>query len=145
MIEADGNSYFQLHQSGSWNIYADPVYLRTTYNNSISSGRDLYISSIGELGYISSSIKYKTNVRPMGEFSTAIFALRPVLYDALDGDGKDLVGLIAEDVEAVMPELVSYDEEGEPETVYYSKLVPLLLNEIIKLKSEVENLKHRLE
>jgi Collagen triple helix repeat (20 copies)/Chaperone of endosialidase len=145
MIEADGNSLLQINQSGTMNIYGDPVYLRTTYNNPISSGRDLYISSIGELGYISSSKRYKTNIRPMGDFSSDIFDLIPVLYDALDGNGKDLVGLIAEDVENVMPELVSYNEEGEPETIYYSKLVPLLLNEIIKLKTEIEDMRQMLE
>jgi hypothetical protein len=145
MIEADGSSIFQIHRTGTINIYGDPVYLRNTYNNPISSGRDLYISSIGELGYLSSSIKYKTNIRPMGDFSSRIFDLSPVLYDAKNGDEKDLVGLIAEDVEKVMPELVSYSEGGEIETVYYSKLVPLLLNEIIKLKSEIDNLKEKLE
>lgn len=145
MIEADGNSLLQINQSGTMNIYGDPVYLRTTYNNPISSGRDLYISSIGELGYLSSAKKYKTNIRPMGDYSSDIFDLSPVLYDALNGDGKDLVGLIAEDVEIVMPELVSYNKEGELETVYYSKLVPLLLNEIIKLKTEVEDMRQMLE
>ena len=145
MIEADGTSLFQINQSGTMNVYCDPVYLRNTYSNAISSGRDLYISSIGELGYLSSSIKYKTNIRPMGDFSSRIFDLSPVLYDAKNGDEKDLVGLIAEDVEKVMPELVSYSEEGEIETVYYSKLVPLLLNEIIKLKSEVDDLRQKLD
>ena len=81
----------------------------------------------------------------MGDFSSRIFDLSPVLYDAKNGDEKDLVGLIAEDVEKVMPELVSYSEEGEIETVYYSKLVPLLLNEIIKLKSEVDDLRQKLD
>jgi len=145
MIEADDKSLLQINQSGTLNIYCDPVYLRKTYANAISSGRDLYISSAGELGYISSAKKYKTNIRPMGDYSSDIFDLSPVLYDALNGDGKDLVGLIAEDVEIVMPELVSYNNEGEPETVYYSKLVPLLLNEIIKLKSEIEDMRQKLE
>jgi hypothetical protein len=71
--------------------------------------------------------------------------LTPVIYDAKNGEEKDLVGLIAEDVEKVMPELVSYNKEGEIETVYYSKLVPLLLNEIIKLKIEVDDLRKKLE
>ena len=45
-------------------------------------------------------------------------------------------GLIAEDVEQINPNLVYYNENNEPETVYYQYLPILLLNEIKKLKEK---------
>ena len=50
------------------------------------------------------------------------------------------VGLIAEDVELVMPQLVVHDTDGCPETIKYHELVPMLLNELIKLNKRVEQL-----
>jgi len=45
-------------------------------------------------------------------------------------------GLIAEEVAEVFPELVVYGKDGEPETVRYHVLVPLLLNELQKERRE---------
>jgi hypothetical protein len=41
-------------------------------------------------------------------------------------------GLIAEEVAEVFPELVVYNEEGQPETVKYRLLSSMLLNELQK-------------
>jgi hypothetical protein len=41
-------------------------------------------------------------------------------------------GLVAEEVAQVFPELVVYNEDGEPETVSYHLLATLLLNEYQK-------------
>ena len=39
-------------------------------------------------------------------------------------------GLIAEEVAKVYPDLVQYDKQGKPFTVYYHLLIPMLLNEL---------------
>jgi hypothetical protein len=39
-------------------------------------------------------------------------------------------GLVAEEVAAVAPHLVTYDDEGKPNSVRYRLLTPLLLNEL---------------
>jgi hypothetical protein len=39
-------------------------------------------------------------------------------------------GLIAEEVAEAFPELVVYNARGEPETVLYQELTPILLNEV---------------
>ena len=40
------------------------------------------------------------------------------------------LGVIAEEVGEVFPELVAYGPDGQPETVRYHFLPPLLLNEV---------------
>jgi hypothetical protein len=48
-----------------------------------------------------------------------------------------------EEVREVYPDLVVRNEAGEVETVQYHKLVPILLNELQRLRREVEE--HRAE
>jgi hypothetical protein len=145
MITYGSNDYLQIHTSGIMNLYCDPVYFRTVYGNGISgTTRDLYITSAGELGYLTSSLRYKENVRPLDEYSERIYGLRPVVFDYKgDETAKNRFGLIAEEVEESMPELVGYDEEGRVDTVSYDQLVPLILNEVIQLREQNERLAER--
>lgn len=102
------------------------------------------ISSTGQLGTVSSSLRYKENVTDIGAYSDAIFSLRPVVFNYKNHSPESKsYGLIAEEVEQVMPKLVVYNEDGEPETVKYHDLVPMLLNEIQKLEKRVEILENR--
>ena len=50
------------------------------------------------------------------------------------------IGVIAQEVEEVLPEIVSTRDNGY-KAVYYEKLVPLLIEAIKELKSEVDELK----
>jgi len=52
--------------------------------------------------------------------------------------------LIAEEVENVYPELVSYDKEGKPFSVHYHLLPAMLLNEFKKLSAEMKILEAQL-
>jgi hypothetical protein len=55
--------------------------------------------------------------------------------------GKREVGVIAQEIEAVMPEVIA--EWGEYKTVLYDRLVPLLIQGIKELKIEVDLLKKK--
>ena len=44
-------------------------------------------------------------------------------------------------MEKVLPDLVNYNDKGQPESVRYAQLSVLLLAEIKKLRDEVEALK----
>ena len=49
------------------------------------------------------------------------------------GDGAPLqYGLIAEEVAEVYPEMVVYEKDGQPYSVKYQLLAPMLLNELQK-------------
>ncbi len=72
----------------------------------------------------------------MGEASEVVMKLRPVTFryreEVAQGEDVPEYGLIAEEVAEVAPELVAYDEDGEPYSVRYHVLPSLLLNEIQK-------------
>jgi hypothetical protein len=94
------------------------------------------IDANGQLGTVNSSRKFKEDIEPMGDVSERLFALRPVTFRyqrPLDDGSKPVqFGLVAEEVAEAFPELVAYDEDGQPETVSYHLLATLLLNELQK-------------
>ena len=53
------------------------------------------------------------------------------------------IGLIAEEVNEIYPELVNYDKEGKPYSVKYNGLSVVLLDEVKKLRKEVKELKEK--
>jgi hypothetical protein len=100
---------------------------------SIVTGAQVLISGTGQLGVAASSARFKEDVRDMGESSARLLNLRPVSF-RYKGRAEDPVqfGLIAEEVEKVLPELVLRDASGEIQTVLYNELPVLLLNELQK-------------
>ncbi len=48
-------------------------------------------------------------------------------------------GLIAEEVAKVYPDMVGYDKDGQPSSVKYQSLAPMLLNELQKQNAELRN------
>lgn len=101
------------------------------------------ISSTGQLGTVSSSIRFKENIQDMG--STDVLNLRPVTFNFKSDESKSLqYGLIAEEVKEIMPRLVVYNQDGEVESVKYHELPVLLLNEIQKLNARIKILEEKL-
>jgi trimeric autotransporter adhesin len=100
----------------------------------VTGGATVVVNSSGQLGVMSSSRRYKEDIRSMGNVSDRLLALRPVTfrYKTADENGQkpEQYGLIAEEVAKVMPDLVVYNPKGQPETVAYQTLAPLLLNEL---------------
>jgi hypothetical protein len=99
------------------------------------------IDTQGQLGTISSSRRYKKEIKPMDSASEAILALKPVTFHyRSDASGTPQFGLIAEDVAEVNPDLVVRDENGEIYTVRYDAVNAMLLNEFLKEHKKVQNL-----
>src|SRR5262249_46287465 len=91
------------------------------------------IDTAGQLGTASSSRRYKTEIKPIGEASESILALKPVSFHyKTHKDSTPQFGLIAEDVAQVNPDLVIYDADGKPYTVRYEAVNAMLLNEFLK-------------
>lgn len=106
---------------------------------------NVLISSTGQLGTVSSSIRYKENVVDMGDASSSLLSLRPVTFDFIGKPShKRQVGLIAEEVKEIMPDLVVHNMEGEVESVKYHDLPALLLNELQKAIKRIEVLESKL-
>lgn len=109
-----------------------------------------------------SSIRFKENIMPqssvlslINKFNAVTFTFKPELDHSLV-KGKLRHGLIAEEVEKIAPELVSYEDDGvTPRSLRWEEITTLLLkgeqelikkveeqdNEIKELKKEIKYLK----
>lgn len=104
-----------------------------------ASGVAVFVNGNGQLGTTTSSARFKLDVHDMGAASAALHQLRPVSFryrPELDSTGILQYGLIAEEVDRIAPELVVRDSLGQPYTVRYHLLVPMLLNEVQRLERE---------
>jgi hypothetical protein len=91
------------------------------------------IDSAGQLGTVSSSRRFKQEIKAMDSASEAIHALKPVTFHyKSDGTNTPQFGLIAEEVAEVNQDLVVRDENGEIYTVRYEAVNAMLLNEFLK-------------
>jgi hypothetical protein len=101
------------------------------------------VDSSGQLGTMTSSARFKDEIKPMDQASEAVFALKPVTFHykrELDPKGMLQFGLVAEDVAKVNPDLVVRDSEGKPYTVRYDAVNAMLLNEFLKEHKRVQEL-----
>ena len=109
----------------------------------VASGAAVLVDSSGHLGTVTSSKRFKEEVRPMNKTSEAIFSLEPVTFrykKDIDPAGKSQFGLVAEEVEKVNPDLVVHDKDGKPYSVRYDQVNAMLLNEFLKEHRKVEEL-----
>lgn len=114
----------------------------------VVGGQSVVVNADGQLGVLLSSQRYKEDIRPMGDASSPLMKLRPVTFryrePQPDGSKPVQYGLIAEEVEQVMPDLVVYNKDGTPESVAYQTLPGLLLNEYQKQAAELATAKAEL-
>jgi Chaperone of endosialidase len=97
------------------------------------------IDSNGQLGTMSSSRRFKHEIKRMGSASEAILGLKPVTFQYKSNKAGTLqFGLIAEEVAEVNPNLVVRDNRGEIYTVRYEAVNAMLLNEFLKEHRRVE-------
>jgi hypothetical protein len=90
---------------------------------------------------MSSSRRYKTDIKPIDKASESILALKPVSFRyKVHKDTTPNFGLVAEDVAKVNPDLVIYDADRKPYTVRYDAVNAMLLNEFLKEHRKVEEL-----
>ena len=92
----------------------------------------------------SSDTNLKSNISSLGPVLTKLISLNPKRYTMNnDKDQKEKIGLLAQDVQAVFPELV--DENGEFMSVNYQALIPILISAVNEQTKRNESLKQRIE
>ena len=91
----------------------------------------------------SSSATLKENITPISGALDLILQLTGVIYDRRDGSRKNEAGLIAEEVNKVLPNLITLDDQGIPLGVQYTKLTAYLIEAVKSLKAEIDQLKKR--
>lgn len=89
-----------------------------------------------------SSLTLKENINPIENALDQILQLNPVTYDRKNGLSKNEAGLIAEEVEKIIPNIVTKDENGNPSGINYTKLSVYLIDAIKTLTKELKDLKN---
>ena len=91
----------------------------------------------------SSSIAIKENVETYSPSLENISKMRPVRFNKKKSKKKE-VGLVAEELAEMFPELVETDKDGKPSGVNYSRAVAVLLHGFKELYKEVKELKEKI-
>ena len=112
-----------------------------------TNGDIINTGNITASGYVDSEsdIKLKTNIKTIDNALDKVLQLRGAEYDRIDRDNQHEIGVIAQEVEKIIPEVVHGDET---KTVSYGNMVAVLIeaikeqNSVInKMKKEIEDLK----
>ena len=117
------------------------TFIRGISGATVPGGAAVFVNSSGHLGTLTSSARFKDEIKPMGNASEAILALRPVSFrykKDIDPQGIPQFGLVAEEVEKVNPDLVIREADGRPQTVRYEQVNAMLLNEFLKEHKTVQ-------
>jgi trimeric autotransporter adhesin len=105
------------------------------FGASSPSGSAVFIDANDRLGTVTSSKRFKEDIKAMDKASEALFALKPITFHykkAIDPAGRSQFGLVAEDVEKVNPDLIVRDKQGKAYSVRYDQVNAMLLNEFLK-------------
>jgi hypothetical protein len=103
-----------------------------------SSGFDFYAAGAGQNYGSSSSRRWKSNIEPISDPLVKLGQLRGVYYDwDEEHGGHHDLGMIAEEVGEVLPEIVNYEANGiDAIGMDYSKMTPLLVEAVNALRAE---------
>jgi hypothetical protein len=119
-------------------------------------GTQLYVRSggsggvrldAGSTGWVSASdIRLKDIEKPIENAVENLSTLQTVYYSWKNSDNKSLhLGLIAQEVESVFPEIVSESSIDEMKGVTYTELIPVLVKAIQEQQTQIEFLKTEIE
>ena len=88
--------------------------------------------------------RLKENIETIPNALDKVCQMRGVTFNRTDFDGEKQMGVIAQEVEKIIPEVVKEDDsEDKIKSVAYGNMVGLLIEAIKDLKNEVDELKNR--
>lgn len=104
-------------------------------------------SPVNELQRSTSSVRYKTDIQDVDLVDMVkLRYLRPISYRSLcDGDDKSIrwYGFIAEEVAKILPRMVAYDADGQPDGVQYERLSVLIVRTLQNVLQRLEDLEKK--
>jgi len=105
-------------------------------NGNTTVGNDLTVS--GDV-VVSSDARLKANIVSLGSTLAKLLLIDGKTY-TMKKDGKQKIGVLAQDIQKVFPELVTTDNK-DMLAVNYQGLVPVLINALKEQQSEIDELK----
>jgi len=138
-VTSDWATYFTMNDDSSrgW------IFKRGTTNVASISGGGFANFNGDVTAYYSSDRRLKDNITPIGNALDKVKKIGGYTFDWNDKQqahtGHD-VGIIAQEIEAVLPEVVTTRDTGF-KAVKYEKIVPLLIEAIKEQQTQIEELK----
>ena len=121
--------------------YDQDKWFETAYSSDL-----ITINSKGRVSassfYATSDARLKENIKPL-QYNKSILDLPVYTYDYINGS-KNNIGCLAQDLQKLYPQLIGENSNGYL-TVDNSKVVYLLLEEVKKLKKELDRIKTKLK
>jgi hypothetical protein len=149
-INTDGNLRVNLNATINKSFRVNG---NTTLNKNVKINKRLLLAKCGDVAkridradkLPSSDKNLKTNIAPIKNSLSKILQLNGVEFDFIDGADtgylkKHQIGLIAQDVNKVIPEVVGKNNDGTL-GVSYQHLVSVLIEAIKEQQQEIEELK----
>ena len=134
------NNVLQPHDMGTNASVDDQVNLGTGTNRFKSA---YFSSTVNAANFnTTSDATLKTNVETLSGSLDAVKSLRGVSFDWLENGGSE-IGVIAQEVEAVLPDVVSTNDEGI-KSVKYGNMVAVLIEAIKEQQLRIEALEAKL-
>lgn len=129
--------------SGIWNTTGKVGIGTTSPGNILTIQQTSSTDPIADAWTTYSSRRWKENIKPLEGALDKVMQLQGVSYD-LKADGKHDIGLIAEEVGEVIPEVVVYEENGiDAQSVDYARLVSVLIEAVKEQQKQIETLKRK--
>ena len=112
-----------------------------------SGGSGGVLLSAGSTGWVSASdIRLKDIEKPIENAIESLSTLQTIYYSWKNSDNKSLhIGLIAQEVEAVFPEVVTESSIDGMKGVKYTELIPVLVAAVQELSAKVETLEDEIQ
>ena len=146
MYDGSGNGGVYRESTGRWYFYHHLGNNCTGINTSTtSSAYGLYVDKgIYSTGDITaySDVRKKTNIATIDSALDKVTRLRGVYYDRIDDlERGRQIGVIAQEVNEVLPEAVTYAEDIDEYGVKYGNIVGVLIEAIKEQQKQIEELK----
>lgn len=146
-----GNGYFGGIGIGTTSLITNFDVLGTSYiseslgigtTNSGSCGKLEVIGTICATNFNSTSdIKFKTDIEPIKNPLELVNNMNGVYFKWIENENHSY-GFIAQELEKVTPELIG---NGNYKTINYSGVIPILVESIKELQTQVEELKSQVQ
>lgn len=145
MIYVDNNTFSIRRASGINSTTMQDLNGRWPLDINLDTNNATFGADVNAASFTSrSSIRYKKDIQPLQDSLAKINSLNGVSYIWKETEKADL-GLIAEEVYEVYPELIYKRETDEIEGIDYGKLTAVLIEAVKELTGRVHDLEKQLE
>jgi hypothetical protein len=145
----DGTNSYITNITGTLNILANHG---ASNSKNVNIGGSISEVTIGDNLTVTDTLtelsmrEMKTNIEPIENILPAVLQMQGVSFDWKKDEDGGLTnyGFIAEDVDKILPNLVSHDEEGKAQGIQYSKMTAVLLEAIKEQQVQIDELKSKI-